>query len=452
MRTDIDIDGLLAPIPGENPAGEDLRYTQVYDDIKEARRADEPLDMGEWQRDIKTSDWEQVITISLEALEKRSKDLQIAAWLTEALVMEEGFTGLESGLRLIVGLLRDFWDTLYPEAEEGDLEYRVAPLVFLNDKLAEAVRQVPLTDPDTTPGYSWLKWEESRAVGSDADTKNKYGDYDEKKQSRRSEMMAEGKIPAEDFDAAVARSSAGFFRALSGGVSRSLDVFGELDGLVDGRFESSAPRLSDLGKAIEECQRLLTRFVPEERGEEGGKEGPPPAEPQPLPSEETPSGGEVAEAPSVSSGVPERIPTVSVAYPAPHTIRDVVSREEALWEEAVARTEKGGFREALDNLLAVANSQPSERGRNRYRLLVAKLCIKAGRYDLARPIIENLSALIGELQLERWESPLWIAEVLEVLYQCLTSGEPSDDDSARANELFTRICTMDVTKALIYRK
>jgi hypothetical protein len=36
MKRTVDIDEILAPIPGENPSGEDLRYTQLYDDIKEA--------------------------------------------------------------------------------------------------------------------------------------------------------------------------------------------------------------------------------------------------------------------------------------------------------------------------------------------------------------------------------------------------------------------------------
>lgn len=78
--------------------------------------------------------------------------------------------------------------------------------------------------------------------------------------------------------------------------------------------------------------------------------------------------------------------------------------------------------------------------------------MKAGRPGLARPIIEQLNTQIVELQLERWESPVWIAEVLDALYQCLISGEPPDEDITRANELFKRICTMDVTKALVYRK
>ena len=39
----IDLEALLQPISEENPAGEYLRYSGIYDQIAEARRADENL-------------------------------------------------------------------------------------------------------------------------------------------------------------------------------------------------------------------------------------------------------------------------------------------------------------------------------------------------------------------------------------------------------------------------
>ena len=47
---------ILKPIPGENPSGQDLRYTPVYDKIKEARREDDNLNQGAWQHERKVAD------------------------------------------------------------------------------------------------------------------------------------------------------------------------------------------------------------------------------------------------------------------------------------------------------------------------------------------------------------------------------------------------------------
>lgn len=39
---------LLDPIAENSPAGEDLHYDKVFDQIKEARREDEDLPEGDW--------------------------------------------------------------------------------------------------------------------------------------------------------------------------------------------------------------------------------------------------------------------------------------------------------------------------------------------------------------------------------------------------------------------
>src|SRR2546428_516511 len=106
---------LLQPIPGSNPAGTNLRYDPIYDKIKEARREEEDVDQGDWKRARKVADWPLVIKLTGDALTTKSKDLQIAAWLTEGLLKQEGLGGLRAGLGLLQGLLEKFWDHLYPD-------------------------------------------------------------------------------------------------------------------------------------------------------------------------------------------------------------------------------------------------------------------------------------------------------------------------------------------------
>jgi len=106
---------LLNPIPGPNPAGENLRYAPVYDQIREARREEEAITEGDWQTPGKKANWPLVIKLASDALATKSKDLQLAAWLTEALIRTEGYAALAPCLDLIRGLLENFWDGLYPE-------------------------------------------------------------------------------------------------------------------------------------------------------------------------------------------------------------------------------------------------------------------------------------------------------------------------------------------------
>ena len=442
MKREIDLDAILAAIPGDSPAGEDLRYTPVYDDIKEARREDDLSDPLLSKNEIKRADWKKAISLSVDALKNRTKDLQIAAWLTEALIWTEGFEGLTAGLKITNAFLRDYWDSVYPQIEDGDLDFRVGPIEFMNDKLSLSIKQIPLTDTSATPGYSWYKWQEAHQVGSEADTHNQYGDVDESKKQRRDELIAEGKLTLEDFDAAVERTSKEYYRSLTESLKRCHEEFTAMDATMDEKFGSNAPRTAEMKEAIEACEQLAARLF------EKKKENDP--DPEPLPQAEAleaPLGEEIQAEKDAGPGLQP-----AAAGPAPAmAFSDVESLEKTMWQDALKQLSSGGIQRGLDMLYRASSSMPSVREKNRYRLLMARLCLKAKRPDLARPILEELYALIEELQLGRWESPMWIADVFEALYQCLTSGTPSDDDTGRAQELFRRICTMDVTRAMTYK-
>jgi type VI secretion system protein ImpA len=160
----LDFDALLAPIDDDHPAGQSVRYAGPYEAIQEARREDDNLDRGDWMRATKVADWAGVIATATDTLATQSKDLQIAVWLVEALIKRHGFAGLRDGLRLLWELQERFWDSLYPEIEDGDLEFRAAPLEWMNEKLAIPIRQIPLTQGLNGERYSWFDREESRVT------------------------------------------------------------------------------------------------------------------------------------------------------------------------------------------------------------------------------------------------------------------------------------------------
>ena len=84
----VDLETLLTPIPGDNPCGTNLQYSGLHDEIREARRSDENIEREDYQTGAKVADWEQVISLATDALATQSKDLQVAAWLAEALASD----------------------------------------------------------------------------------------------------------------------------------------------------------------------------------------------------------------------------------------------------------------------------------------------------------------------------------------------------------------------------
>jgi type VI secretion system protein ImpA len=155
---------ILSPIPGPSAAGTDLRGTPTFLAIGEALRQDDDMPQGEWQRVRKEADYDGAIRLAAEALATKSKDVEIATWLLEALVRRDGFAGMREGLTTIHGLMDRFWDGLHPQPEDGDLYYRAGRLERLNVGLRMPVQSVPLN----AAGHDYLQYAESRAVGYEA--------------------------------------------------------------------------------------------------------------------------------------------------------------------------------------------------------------------------------------------------------------------------------------------
>lgn len=139
----------LKPISQTQTCGADLRYEQIYDQIREARRQEDPsLPQGVWKRELKYANWGEVEKLCTQVLLTRSKDLQIAAWLAEAWLHEKGITGFAHGVWLMHALSEAFWDHIYPGIDEDGIESRLAPIDWLNEKLPDQIDLYPVAYPD----------------------------------------------------------------------------------------------------------------------------------------------------------------------------------------------------------------------------------------------------------------------------------------------------------------
>jgi type VI secretion system protein ImpA len=160
-----DIERLLAPISAAAPAGVSLRGESAYDRLREARREDDPsIPQGVWQRPLKIADYTGVVTVAVEALERRSKDLQVAAWLADAWAYLYGVEGLARGLELCAGLLERFSEGLFPQPEpDGDDEARGRVLGWLDDALVRRLRLAKLGDDRIS--LTFAEWEHAETGG-----------------------------------------------------------------------------------------------------------------------------------------------------------------------------------------------------------------------------------------------------------------------------------------------
>jgi type VI secretion system protein ImpA len=261
----LNVEGLLAPIPGEKPSGESLQYTGLFDEIREARRSEDNLDQGEWKREAKLADWDRVLELASDALATKTKDLQVCAWLDESAVKVHGFAGLRDGLKVMAGLHQNFWDNLYPEVEDGDLEGRANAISFMDRQVAQAAREVPLTKHPSGINLSLIQWEASKQFDIPENLEALDPSVQEQADQTRARATAEGKLTTEDWRKAKGATKRAFYEEIWTLLSECVTEFENLDRVMDERFQRETPGLGSLKKALADIQSALEKIVKEKR-------------------------------------------------------------------------------------------------------------------------------------------------------------------------------------------
>ena len=275
-------DDILDPISGANPAGIDLRRDTkllIYEKIKEARRQDDDLSQGDWVAERKVADYSLIVRLAQDSIATVSKDLQLAAWLTEALLRTEPFGGLRQGLDLCRRLVSEFWDTLYPVLEDGDREFRATPLSWIGSNLDLPLRSAPLVE---RARYSLLSYQESRTVGYEDQAKT-----DKERSTRAKLIEKEKKLAPEVFDKAFAETPKSFYVQAEKDLDGSLLALEALGEVCDEKFEGDAPSFRKLKTAIEEVRRTVHSLLEKKR--ESDPDSVPAPSPVPTPDHDSDS-------------------------------------------------------------------------------------------------------------------------------------------------------------------
>lgn len=268
----LDFETLLAAFPGQNPAGVDLRndpgatpYRKLKDARNEAARAERNLlykggtdDQG---YPLPPPDWRPVLDLAPKLLAENSKDLEVVAFLIEALVRQHGFAGLRDGYRLARELVERYWDHLYPNPEEDEsVRERVRPLTNLNGEdgnglLVDPIHRVPITEGRSCGPFS-------TAGLRDAVDLDRITDPDQ----RNRRLQLGGAVSMEMFNKAVLESSPEFFRNLLDDLNQSAAEFERLCKDLEARCGSDtlgpvSPPSSAIREALTDCRREVENIA-----------------------------------------------------------------------------------------------------------------------------------------------------------------------------------------------
>ncbi len=253
---DQNLDLLLEPIQGKKPCGNSLRYTEVYDQIREARREeDEKLPKGVWKTEVKKADWEQVNYLCQEALKEKTKDLQISAWLTESWLHLEGVRGLARGLELLLNLTRKFWNDIHPEISKGGYELRIVPYEWINTRLSEECQCILISIPsDHAPlPYRLLDYNEANRL--------------ELSQKQGVPHPPEEKQPSlAKISLSIDQTPISFYRHIDESCTLALKMMSELEDELRIHLGGEAPSFYKLRERVDSIHRFARQIL-DERGE-----------------------------------------------------------------------------------------------------------------------------------------------------------------------------------------
>ena len=220
LRSQSVVDSWLQPLPDpDEPCGKDLEYDNAFLDLVRLSQGKPETQFGPGE----PPNWREVRE-SCEALMARTRDLRVAIlWVRSGLYLN-GFPALEPGLRLLRGLLENFWEQLHPlpDPDEGDPYGRANVLAMLpeTDGLLGDVRQSVLfklrgADDMRVRAIAIALGHVSAREGEAATTKDQLTqmaasaveqspDLRQQPQAALDEMLALGKLMREKFGAEVA--------------------------------------------------------------------------------------------------------------------------------------------------------------------------------------------------------------------------------------------------------
>lgn len=250
-----DLSTILSAIPGDNPAGADLReddshsseFRAIRDARNEARRIERRADEEGEDSSAALAQWQTVYELGQQALTEWTKDLEIAAYMIEALARLEGFGGVARGFRIARELIVNFWDNLYPLPDEEGLATRVLPLTWLNGADGDGVLLGPLTRIPLTEGSScgpFAMWQYLQATEIAATTDP----------AGREDRIRQGAATLDQINRACNETSPQFFLQLVQDIEDCQREFQALEELLTEKCGyEHAPPTSRIRETLENC-------------------------------------------------------------------------------------------------------------------------------------------------------------------------------------------------------
>ena len=256
-----DVAKLVQPISAKRPAGRDLRteaspkspYYLLRDERAKARAIERRLVLDEGHAGSPQANWRAVLDLAPQVIANESKDLELAAYLIEALVREKGFSGLRDGFRLVRELVAKCWDHLYPQPDEEGVATRVAHLTGLNGvgsegTLIRPIMAIPITANTSVGRFCAADYQQAQHLATQPIAE----------QQRR---LSDGALSLNVIQQAVAETPREFYDELLADIREAREEFENMCAVLDEHCGEANVHSSHIRNAIESCLESVRYLI-----------------------------------------------------------------------------------------------------------------------------------------------------------------------------------------------
>jgi len=259
IHTLLESPDLLSPIPDAEPTGPDLRLLpatgSVYHALREVRTSARnkertALANGE-SHYMAAADWKDILYAAPVMLREQSKDLEVVAWLIEALTRVYGFRGVAAGFSLARQLVERFGEALHPQPDDEGKATQLAALAGLNGLGSEGaliapLKSIPLTQARLPGPFSTWQCEQVFEMERITDP------------AKRHARAERDKLSREAIDQALIETTTPFLVNLHCAIQAAIDEYkcyqDSLDAYCDGQHQPGN-RILD---TLQQCQQTLS--------------------------------------------------------------------------------------------------------------------------------------------------------------------------------------------------
>ncbi|HEY6981170.1 type VI secretion system protein TssA [Reyranella sp.] len=266
-----DLEAILAPLAGDQPTGADLRqdytpnsiYFRLRDARAGARDAERQAETREGDDEGQTALWRPVAALAIGALKSNSKDLEVATWLTEALVRTAGLRGLAAGASVIAGLTDRYWEGVFPMPDEHGMETRLAAVAGLSGQGADGTLMQPLRKtilfrrPDGSPFSVW-QYQATLELSAVSDP------------ARRAQRVEAGVMPFDDVEKEARLAGAAHWSAQRDMLAEAIASWKEMERVLDEKAGQASPSGNRVRELLQLMLEISSRFAPQDAATDRG--------------------------------------------------------------------------------------------------------------------------------------------------------------------------------------